>query len=491
MAQPQEGDLVGGRYRLLRASGARWRARDEDSGEQVSLERTRVSSAQDAADRVAAFDRRRTEHARRRAAAQRSSANLVLADELVADQDVLWSVTRLVEGRTLEEDVAAYGPVPETTATPIAEDLLRALAVAHREGIAHGGVSPQVVRLTGSGEAVLTGFDTPLGDPAYRAPEHDEEAPTAAGDVHALGTTLQHALTGRQPGQADDAPAGELGRLIARMRGADPARRPSAAEALRLLQAPAAEPPATIAEPTETTPYRVLPVVGVLVAIGLLLVSIIGISQVDTSDDSTSDSDEASTTTSSYDSTSSYDWDESDSYEYDSTETTTSTTDSTEEAFEDVEEGSCLPVYQDGEGEWNTSTPPDAVPCNDKTAGVFKVISTSLDSSECTSGSSDYVPWSYTGDSGYTTTLCLDRVWVPRYCVLAETTPDGGVQIGTTTAVDCDETELPGHYNTVLVVSSVKNDPNASCASSSSDTTRYFSLPADEGASLVCLTFPA
>ncbi|RRO14704.1 hypothetical protein EIL87_18325 [Saccharopolyspora rhizosphaerae] len=500
MARAEEGELVGGRYRLLRGAGQRWRARDEINGEQVSLERVRVRSAQDASDRVARFEQDRGEHAQHRTVALRKAPNLVFADHLLADEDVVWSVSRLVEGRTLAEDIATYGPAAATTVEPIARDLLRALSAAHSEGITHGSLSPAAVRLTGTGEALLTGFDVPVDDSSYHPPEGRDPSP--AGDVHALGSTLLHALEGRSPGHSGTpAHGGELGQLIARMRAADPAQRPSADEAWGLVEAPADRVVAPRPEsevPADQAPYRLFPVVGVVVAIGLLLLVTVGLIQLEDSGTSSYDSDGVSTSDStssdesSEDGDESYYWDSDESDYWDESGTTTTTTsDSTEEAFDDVQEGSCLPIYQSGDGEWNTSVPPDPVPCDHDTAGVFLVISTTLDSTDCRSESEDHVPWSYTGDSGDTTTLCLDRVWVPRYCVLAELTGDDGVRIGTSTAVDCDETELPSDYNTVLVVDSVKTDPTAPCARSSSDTARYYSLTADEGSSLVCFTFPS
>ncbi|QIZ35948.1 hypothetical protein [Saccharopolyspora sp. ASAGF58] len=497
--QAESGELIGGRYRLVLGSGHRWRARDEDSGTDVSLEWTRLPSAQEAAEYATRFDRERTERERRQTAALRACPNLVFVDDVVAADDVLWSATRLVEGRTLAEDVSTYGPLATETVRPVATDLLKALAAAHGAGITHGALSPATVRLAGDGEALLTGFGAPADEQAYRAPErnHEQQA-LAPGDLFSLGTTLHFALKGAPPSSPGFAAgdAGELGPLIARLRATDPAQRPTAPEALALLEPPAAPvtqvtPPQPSQAPDDPSPFRMAAVVGAVLAIGVLLALIIGVGQQESS---TGSSAESSTETTDTTTKSTYTRDKTTDTDEDETsypEEPTRTADPTEEAFQAVPKGSCLPIYQTGNGNrWNRSVPPDTVPCNSDYAGVFKVISTTLSRDQCYSASSDYVPWSYTGSSGETATLCLDRVWVPRYCILAEKDDSDRMSIGTNTAVDCYATSIPSSYNTILVVSSVEENPSTSCSQSSSDPNTYWSMLADEGSSRVCFTYP-
>lgn len=453
----EQGELVGRRYRLIQKTGDHWRAVDENSDDQVLLSWERLPSSQDVADRLALFVQQHDERTRRQAAALRTCPNLAFVDDLVAAGDGVWSVTRHVEGRTLAEDIAHHGPAPAETLRPAARDLLRALSAAHAEGMTHGGIAPEVVRLEANGTAVLTGFD------AIQDPDQAGEAD----DVRSLGAVLFYALEGRMPGESET-PTGELGPLIAAMRAEDPDERISAGEALALLGEAENAAPHT---ENDLTSHRVLPVVGAILAIGILLLLVVGLSEQESTDYEESDSDSVSTTDSD-EYSDEYSEESSDEY---SEEISTTTSDSTAEAFEGVVEGSCLPIYQDGNEEWNTSTPPDPVPCNSKTAGVFKVISTSESSSECTIRSTDYVPWSYED-----TTLCLDRVWIPDFCVLAETTSEG-TDVGETTAVDCTAPEITGRYNTVLVVSSVRDDPSDNCAPG--DT---WVLKADEGESHIC-----
>ncbi|RKT89211.1 Protein kinase domain-containing protein [Saccharopolyspora antimicrobica] len=485
--QAEPGDLVGGRYRLVLGSGHRWRARAEDSGAEVSLEWARLSSADEAAEHAARFERERTEREQLQAAALRACPDLVFVDDVIADADVLWSVTRLVEGRTLTEDVSAYGPMETETARTIARDLLKALAAAHEAGIVHGALSPATVRLTGDGKALLTGFGTSDDEQAYRAPERDHER---HGDLFALGATLHFALTGAPPVLPGSAAGdiGELRSLISRLLAEDPRQRPTAVEALALLEPPPAPaqhiaPPAP--SPAPPKPYSVAPVVGLVLVVGVLIAVIIGLGQSESSSDADSDSSAESTyseeETTSYDETSEYETSEEETSE---AEETTPEYDPTEEAFDEVEAGQCLPIYRDTDGEWSASMPPGPVACNDRRAGVFLVVSTTMSADDCQSTSDDYTSWSYTGSSG-TTTLCLDRVWVPRYCIPVTFNSDDTFYYGKDYAVECDGSDLPEGYDSTLLVVSVR-DASESCPYSPG-----WSFIADEGSSRVCLARPA
>ncbi|EHR63105.1 hypothetical protein [Saccharomonospora cyanea] len=171
---------------------------------------------------------------------------------------------------------------------------------------------------------------------------------------------------------------------------------------------------------------------------------------------------------------------------------TTSTPDPTEEAFQAVSVGSCLPVHMTGHGsEWSHSMPPDPVSCSSSYGGLVQVTGVVGSSAECGTGTG-HTSWSYYGDSGETT-LCLERVWVPRYCILAEGDGNGGVSsLGTFTAVDCDADRIPQEYDYVLVVSAVYQAPaNANadhCRQSAYDSRQYWSLLVNEDATLVCFT---
>lgn len=176
----------------------------------------------------------------------------------------------------------------------------------------------------------------------------------------------------------------------------------------------------------------------------------------------------------------------------DETESEPEPTDSTEEAFQAVGEGSCLPVYRDG-ADWNVSVPPSPVSCGSDRAGLFQVTRTLTDSTACPTGVGRD-SWSHHSTvTGTTTTLCLNRVWVKNYCVLAEGSANDVSSIGSTTAVDCDATRVPVPYNQVLVIAGVYQVPasgadTSNCPTGPGDNRRYWSLYADSGETLVCFT---
>ncbi|GAA3627194.1 hypothetical protein ACG5V6_03735 [Streptomyces chitinivorans] len=166
-------------------------------------------------------------------------------------------------------------------------------------------------------------------------------------------------------------------------------------------------------------------------------------------------------------------------------------TDPTQEAFRAVVRGTCLPVYRDGD-DWNTSVPPDAVSCRSERAGLFEVTRTVTGGASCPTGTGRD-RWSHHSSvTGETTTLCLNRVWVKDYCVLAEQSGDTITSVGASTAVDCSATEVPVPYNQVLVVAAVYRAPAGAgashCRTGAHDNRRYWSLLADGGATLVCFT---
>jgi serine/threonine-protein kinase len=122
-------------------------------------------------------------------------------------------VAELVEGESLAQRLQG-GPLSGEEARRIAEQLCRALASAHRQGVMHCDVKPANVLLGLDGKVKVGDFGvarlaegtsqepsaTVAGTPRYMAPEQARgRPPTAATDVYSAGVVLYEMLTGRPP----------------------------------------------------------------------------------------------------------------------------------------------------------------------------------------------------------------------------------------------------------------------------------------------------
>ncbi|WP_326954371.1 serine/threonine-protein kinase [Amycolatopsis sp. NBC_01286] len=256
------GRVVADRYRLEEelgqgGMGVVWRAFDLELGRQVSLKRS--------LDADAGQIRREA-----RIGAGLLHPNVVTVFDTVTDDvDARWLVTEYLAARSLEELVDDGGPLPEDRVRRIGAQLAAALAAMHARGIVHRDVKPgnvlvtedDVAKLTDLGiarwtEVTRTGGAQLTGTLGYVAPEvagGGEAGPES--DVFSLGATLYAAVEGRSPwGSGEDGPfvqmrraaggrpapaerAGRLGPVLDALMARHPADRPTAAEAVALLEA--------------------------------------------------------------------------------------------------------------------------------------------------------------------------------------------------------------------------------------------------------------
>jgi serine/threonine protein kinase len=134
---------------------------------------------------------------------------------------LLYAAEELVVGSSLAGK--ADGSLPPAEAARLVETLAGAVHHAHKGGIVHRNLKPQVVLLTEDGQPKISSFEmarllgqdpapsererTLVGTPLYMAPEQiagdvEEVGPTA--DVYALGAILYQLLTGRPPFQGEN-----------------------------------------------------------------------------------------------------------------------------------------------------------------------------------------------------------------------------------------------------------------------------------------------
>ncbi|WP_181923747.1 serine/threonine-protein kinase [Streptomyces inhibens] len=289
--------MIGGRYRLESVLGGGgfgrvWKARDETLDVGVAVKEVWLppaTSEEEHAQRL-----QRAEREARNAARLRSHPHIVAVHDVVIEDQAPWIVMELVEGANLAEKVSQDGPMPVTAVALVAKGLLDGLGAAHEAGIVHRDVKPANVMVTRGGRVLLADFgiavqqgDTSLtasggliGSLEYMPPERFNGVDSGgAGDLYSLGVTLYQALEGVSPFHREtptetltavllgEVPvprdAGKLGALITRLLDKDPGNRPTAAEALAVIDtlvlSPVPDVPGAAAGPDSAPAPKPLP----------------------------------------------------------------------------------------------------------------------------------------------------------------------------------------------------------------------------------------
>jgi eukaryotic-like serine/threonine-protein kinase len=223
----KEGDLVAGRYRLLRPIGAGamatvWAARHELLGRELALKIAAVGDRDDRARR----DARDLFLREVRIIGKLRHPNVVdIADAGETGGEGLYLAMELLQGESLAQRIAR-GPLRPASALGIAGEVARGLAAAHAAGVVHRDLKPEnvflasgalggvVPKLLDFGVSSARGIATlhrgkMFGTPAYMSPEQalGERDIDHRTDVWALGVVLYEMLTGRLPFRAQSYPA--------------------------------------------------------------------------------------------------------------------------------------------------------------------------------------------------------------------------------------------------------------------------------------------
>jgi serine/threonine protein kinase len=213
-------------------------------------------------------DRGFRERFRQEIDAARRVHGLYTAQVIDADPTAVppWLVTAYVPGPSLQEAVAAHGPMPVQTVYQIVAGVAEALQAIHAAGVIHRDLKPSNVLLAPDGPRVidfgiaraaeataLTHSGMRVGSPQFMAPEQVAGQPaTPATDVFALGSLATYAALGRAPFGNGGAEAVlyrilhqdadltgcpmPLRSLIERCLAKDPAQRPGPAEIIWFCQ---------------------------------------------------------------------------------------------------------------------------------------------------------------------------------------------------------------------------------------------------------------
>ncbi|UUU37013.1 serine/threonine protein kinase [Streptomyces sp. CA-210063] len=263
-----QGLLLAERYRLVDTIGSGgmgrvWRAHDEVLHRAVAVKELTAALYVSENEQTILLARTRAEA---RAAARINHSAVVTVHDVLEHDNRPWIVMELVEGVSLADAVKERGRVEAREAARIGMWVLRALRAAHRAGVLHRDVKPGNVLLAEDGRVMLTDFgiaqvegDTTItrtgeivGSVDYIAPERVRgHEPGPASDLWSLGATLYTAVQGKSPFRrttplttmqavvseeaAEPADAGALGPVITALLCKDPAVRPGADEAERML----------------------------------------------------------------------------------------------------------------------------------------------------------------------------------------------------------------------------------------------------------------
>ncbi|TYB51822.1 protein kinase [Nonomuraea sp. PA05] len=131
--------------------------------------------------------------------------------EAATDGDQPYIVSEYVEGSSLQELVETHGPLSGAALERLATYTATALAAIHGAGVVHRDLKPANVIIGPDGPRVVdfgiaraleatTAVTTPVGTPAYLAPEQVAGAEADVGppvDVHAWAATVYFAATGK------------------------------------------------------------------------------------------------------------------------------------------------------------------------------------------------------------------------------------------------------------------------------------------------------
>jgi eukaryotic-like serine/threonine-protein kinase len=263
------GRVIAGRYRLEApigrgAMGVVWRARDQLLDRDVAVKEVQIAETLTAAERANAFQRTLREA---KTAARLNHPGVVTVYDVAEDGGRPWIVMQLVSAQSLDQVLATSGPLSPRRAAEVGRQLLSALSVAHAAGVMHRDVKPSNVLLGRDDQAVLTDFGIAtfqgdprltqtgmvMGSPGFTAPERIRgEDASPASDLWSLGATLYAAVEGHGPFEQrggavttmsaiinEDAPpapaAGALGPVIAALLRREPADRPDANAATRMI----------------------------------------------------------------------------------------------------------------------------------------------------------------------------------------------------------------------------------------------------------------
>ncbi|WP_433179623.1 serine/threonine-protein kinase [Actinoallomurus sp. CA-150999] len=284
----QAGQVIADRYRLEERVGAGgggtvWRAADSKLPRNVAVKHVLSADSGHGTERVERLLREAD------ALARLNHPHVVTLFDVAQEGTEWWLVMEYIPSGSL----ADQGTLPPERAARLGVQIADALEAVHGAGLVHGDVKPGNVLVTEDGRAKLADFGASrtvhaevtltktgglvAGTPAFIAPEVADGAdPVPASDVFGLGAALFAAVEGQSPYGPEKNPmvvlrkaaerriatsqrGGPLTPVLAELMHGDPAGRPTAGRARRLLEPVAASSsPEDGAVPVDTGPSGTL-----------------------------------------------------------------------------------------------------------------------------------------------------------------------------------------------------------------------------------------
>lgn len=222
---PQSGQLVGGKYRMIRAlghgaMGVVYEAQHMATGKRVAIKwlHPHVMESRSAVERLVR---------EAQASARVRHTNVVDVYDVEREGDTLFLVMEYLEGEPLSS-LLERGGVPRHEVIALIVQAMRGVAEAHRQGIVHRDIKPDNIFLAyesdqplpvpkvldfgiskldvPSGGLSLTQTGSTLGTPLYMSFEQlsGQRDVDARSDIYAFGVILYEALTGTMPYVAEN-----------------------------------------------------------------------------------------------------------------------------------------------------------------------------------------------------------------------------------------------------------------------------------------------
>ncbi len=265
------GQTLGGAYELVErigggGMGVVFRARDLRLGRQVAVKTLRPA-VDESDDALRLFEREA------RATAQLLHPNIVTLHHVGVHQNRPFLVLELLTGETLAALLTRRRSLSAADAIEILDQVLAAVAFAHKRGVLHRDLKPNNVFITTDERVKVLDFGIALsldsapgpvtraaGTPGYMAPEQrDGRSQDTRTDVWAAALLLVECVLGHRPDENGiPAALAELPvspaviAVLARALDADPAKRPTDASELRSQLAVASG----HAQPSAVRPWR-------------------------------------------------------------------------------------------------------------------------------------------------------------------------------------------------------------------------------------------